>query len=199
MDVVATGLFGFEGAIAGAVAGLDILGVIVVGMATAVGGGIVRDVLLGDLPPAAFGSPVRIVVALISSLLGFVVAASPLHPTTLWLGVLDALALGLFAATGAQKALGRGSNGWVVVFLGTVTAVGGGVIRDVLMSRVPVVLSANVYAVAAAAGAAVYLLCARLRLPGTVVIGLSVAACFALRVAAIVGDWQLPHLSDLGL
>jgi uncharacterized membrane protein YeiH len=195
VDIAATALFGLEGATTGAHAGLDIFGITVVGFATALGGGIIRDVLLGDTPPAAFRSPVRIIVAIAASLLAFAAAALSVTINTFSLEVVDALALALFAATGAQKALEHGSNVWVVILLGAMTGVGGGVVRDVLMHRVPMVLTTNVYATAAAFGALVFFVCARLKLPIQACLAISIVACFALRLAAMIFDWQLPHLS----
>jgi uncharacterized membrane protein YeiH len=192
VDVAATAVFGLEGAAIGALAHLDILGVLVVGFTTALVGGIIRDVLLGDLPPAALRSPVRIVTALLASLAGFalaglVTASGPV------LGVLDAAGLALFTVTGAQKAMDRGSNGWVVVMLGTITGVGGGVVRDVLLNRAPVILTTGVYASAAALGALVFWLLRRVGVPTVWASAAGFAACFVLRVLALAFGWQLPH------
>ncbi|MGG7466574.1 trimeric intracellular cation channel family protein [Plantibacter sp. YIM 135347] len=194
-EVAATGLFGFEGAAIGALAGLDLLGVIVVGMCSALAGGVLRDILLGDIPPAAFRSPRRIIVAFCAALLGFAVAAAPgIHPDAFALNLFDALALSLFAATGAQKAFERDANGWVVVILGTIAATGGSVARDLLINQSPVVLTTSVYATAAAAGAAIYFLCAVRRVPAPVALMAAIGVAFGLRVAALVWNWQLPHL-----
>jgi uncharacterized membrane protein YeiH len=192
VDVAATAVFGVEGAAAGALAGLDIVGVVVVGFCTALVGGIIRDVLLGDLPPAALRSPVRIVVALLASGAGFLLAAA-VTQAGLVFGILDAAGLALFDVTGAQKAFDHGSNGWVVVMLGAITGVGGGVVRDVLLGRQPVVLTSSVYAAAAAAGALVFLLLRRARVPDGWALLAGFAVCFTVRVLALVFGWQLPH------
>jgi len=190
-DVAATGLFGFEGAVAGIAGGLDLLGVVVVGFATALVGGVIRDVLLGDAPPAAFRSPLRIIVAVAAALL-----AVPLGPFAAEvpgvIGVLDAIALGLFVAAGAQKALAFGANGFVVVALGTITGVGGGVVRDLLLAQTPIVLTSGFYASAAIIGAAVQWFVADrgARAPWPMAAGFIV--CFTLRVLAIFYGWQLP-------
>lgn len=84
---------------------------------------------------------------------------------------------------------------WVVVMLGTITAVGGGVVRDILINRLPAVLSTSVYATAAAAGAAAYLICVRRRLPAPVALAIAVIVAAGLRVAAVIWDWQLPHVT----
>lgn len=198
-EMVATGLFGFEGAAIGVLAGVDLLGVIVTGMCSALAGGVLRDVLLGDLPPDALRSPLRIIVALCASLFGFLVMSVPgVHADAFTLSVFDALGLSMFAATGAQKAFERGSNGWVVVILGTISATGGGVVRDILINQTPVVLTASVYATAAAAGSAVYFLSAVRRAPVPMALGAAISVAFVLRVAAILWNWQLPHLGIQG-
>lgn len=192
IDLVATLLFAVEGASAGALAGLDLLGILVVGFCTALVGGVLRDVLLGDLPPAAFGSPSRIVLAFVGGII-VMVAFSVTQEIPAWiLVVLDAGALGLFAASGAEKAIAHGSNGFVVVMLGTITAVGGGVVRDVLLNHVPVVLSANVYATAAAAGSFVIWLAIKLKVPTTLAMILGIVVCVGIRLCAVALNWQLP-------
>ncbi|WP_440710545.1 trimeric intracellular cation channel family protein [Herbiconiux sp. YIM B11900] len=196
-DLVATLLFAFEGARLAAEAGLDVFGVLVVGCVSSLVGGILRDLLLGDTPPFAFRSPSRILVALLGSLAAIAIAfAAPdaTVPDDLF-AVLDALGLALFAITGAEKALDHNANGWVVVILGTLTAVGGGITRDLLLGHVPTVLTSSVYASAAAAASLVVYVAARLRLSPWVCMTLGFATCAALRILAIVFDWQLPRLS----
>jgi uncharacterized membrane protein YeiH len=201
VDLAATALFGFEGAAQGSAAGatpgaatgLDLLGVTVIGFSTALVGGILRDLLLGDAPPAAFRSPSRIVAALIGSLAGFAFFVAFRSTPEASLLVLDAAALALFAVTGAEKAAGRGSNLWVVTILGAITGVGGGVVRDLLLSRVPVVLVGNVYATAAAAGALATGIALRLKVPPVGSMAIGFAVCFGLRLAAIAFNWQLPR------
>ena len=193
-DIVATLLFAFEGARLAAMAGLDVFGIVVVGMASSMVGGILRDVLLGDTPPFAFRSPSRILAGLGGSLLAIAVVLSSLTLPEELISVLDALGLALFAVTGAEKAIDHGSNGVVVVILGTLTAVGGGVTRDLLIGHVPTVLVASVYASAAALGALGMWLATRMRLPVVAAMAVGFVLCAALRLAALAFDWQLPHL-----
>ncbi|MGX1934603.1 trimeric intracellular cation channel family protein [Microbacterium resistens] len=194
IDVAATGLFGLEGALAAAHAGLDVLGVVVVGFLVALGGGILRDVLLGDLPPAAFRSPVRIVVALAAAVLAFVAFATIDTVPTALLAVLDAVGMALFAVTGAQKAVEHGMSLWVVGVLGTLTATGGGILRDVLLRRTALVLSESVYGTAALLGAVLTgVLLRTMPLPRLALL-LGFVSAAALRIAAYFGDWQLPRI-----
>jgi uncharacterized membrane protein YeiH len=194
-DLLATLLFAFEGARLAGEQGLDLFGIAVVGCASSLVGGILRDVLLGDTPPFAFRSPSRILVALVGSAAAIVVVASTDSAPDDLFAVLDALGLALFAITGAEKALDHGSNGWVVVILGTLTAVGGGVTRDVLLAGVPSVLTSSIYASAAAAGALAVYLAARARLTPPLAMTIGFLVCAALRILAIAFDWQLPHLT----
>lgn len=193
-DIAATAVFGIEGAAAAAHAGLDVLGVLVVGFIVALAGGITRDVLLGDLPPAAFRSPSRIVTALAASAAAFVlVGVVDVVPVPL-LTSLDAVGLALFAITGAQKAYAHGANLWVVTMLGVITATGGGLIRDVLLDRAPYVLSESIYGTAAAVAALATGLLLNARMPG-IALWVGFGAGFALRMLAVAFDWQLPHLT----
>lgn len=194
VDLAATALFGVEGAAAAAHAGLDVLGVVVVGFVVALAGGILRDVLLGDLPPAALRSPSRIVTALAAAAAAFVlVGLVDVVPPTV-LGAMDAAGLALFAVTGAEKAYSRGSNLWVVTMLGAVTATGGGLLRDVLLNRIPFVLSESVYGTAALMGALVTGLVLRLAGRPRAALAAGFAIAFVLRVLALVLGWQLPRI-----
>ncbi|MET0734541.1 MAG: TRIC cation channel family protein [Microbacterium sp.] len=194
IDIAATGLFAIEGAAAAAHAGLDLLGVVVVGFIVALAGGILRDVLLGDLPPAAFRSPARIIVAVAAALLTFFVLGAVDAFPVIVLSTLDAIGLALFAVTGAQKAYEHGHNLWVVTALGAVTATGGGVIRDLLLDRTPFVLSESVYGTAAVAGSlATGILLKTTRMP-RLALAVGFAVAFGVRMLAIVFDWQLPRI-----
>lgn len=155
LDILATAVRGVEGAALAAHAGFDLLGVVVVGFVTAVVGGMLRDVLLGDLPPAALRSPSRIAVALAASAATFVLLRLVDDVPSTVLLTLDGVGLALFAVIGAQKASAHGASLWVVVAVGVVAATGGGVVRDILLGHTPVLLTDAVYGGAAALGALV--------------------------------------------
>lgn len=195
IDLAATALFGIEGAAAAARAGLDLLGILVVGFIVALAGGIIRDVLLGDLPPAAFRSPSRIIAALAGALIAFFAVGLVDVTPPLLLSTLDAIGLALFAVTGAQKAFEHGSNLWVITILGAITATGGGVVRDLILNRIPFVLSESVYGTAALAGSLLVgiLLVATRRVGLALWSGFTVA--FVLRLLAVLLDWQLPRIA----
>ncbi|HET6533129.1 MAG TPA: TRIC cation channel family protein [Actinoplanes sp.] len=154
LDLAGTFAFALNGALTAIrAANVDIVGVIALGMITAVGGGIIRDVLLGTVPPATFSDWRYLAVAATGGLIAFLFGhwldrfASPID-------VLDAAGLSLFAVTGAAKAIDLGVGPVQAIILGAVTGVGGGTVRDVLIRQVPSVLSSGLYATPALAGAA---------------------------------------------
>jgi uncharacterized membrane protein YeiH len=155
LDLVGTFAFALNGALTAVrAAHVDIVGVITLGVVTAVGGGILRDILLGALPPATFVDWRYLVVAAGGGLIAFLFS-SRLSRFTRPIDVLDAAGLALFAVTGAAKALELGVGPLQAIVLGAVTGVGGGTLRDVLIQRVPSVLSSGLYAIPALLGAAV--------------------------------------------
>jgi uncharacterized membrane protein YeiH len=154
LDLVGTFAFALNGALTAVrVAHVDIFGVVTLGLITALGGGILRDILLGDLPPATFGDWRYLAVAATGGLVAFLFSRG-LSRFSTSIDVLDAAGLSLFAVTGASKAHEMGLGPAQAVILGTVTAVGGGTLRDVLVREVPSVLSSGLYAVPAMVGAA---------------------------------------------
>ena len=189
LDGAGTLVFALEGALTGEAAGLDLLGILVLAMATAFGGGMLRDVLIGAIPPAALRDPLYPLLALIGALTALVLppAARGALP---W---LDALGLALFAVAGAEAALARGLNGLTATLLGGLTGVGGGALRDVLLARLPLVLHADLYATAALAGAAALVLARRVGLAAPIAAWIGFLLCLGLRGAALRWHWQLPH------
>jgi uncharacterized membrane protein YeiH len=192
-DLAATFVFGLEGASAGVNANLDVFGVVVLGFVTAVGGGIIRDLLIGDVPPAAFRDQRYMVTALVGALVAFAIF-SPISSAPKWvLIVLDAGGLSLFAVSGATKALEFGANDLTAVLCGIITAVGGGVIRDVLLNVVPQVLRTSIYASAALFGTTVMIIGIRVGQPRGRMMYVGGVACLALRLVAAWQHWNLPH------
>jgi uncharacterized membrane protein YeiH len=193
VDLAATGTFAVEGAIAGVKDHLDIFGVIVIACVTAFGGGMVRDVLIGDTPPAALRDRLYIPLALTAGFVVFLLY-KPVEDIPLWLfNGLDAVGLSLFAVAGSQKSLDFGLNDVSSAFLGVLTAVGGGTLAAVLLGKVPAVLRVDIYAVAALLGGAVVVVGSRLgwRRGPTMLAG--ALCCFALRVLSLWQHWNLPH------
>jgi uncharacterized membrane protein YeiH len=188
LDLVGTFAFALNGALTAVRAvHVDVVGVVTLGMITAVGGGIIRDVLLGALPPATFVDWRYLAVAAAGGLIAFLFSRG-LTRFTRVIDVLDAAGLSLFAVTGAGKALELGVGPVQAIILGTVTGVGGGTVRDVLIRRVPSVLSSGLYAIPALVGAAVAVLAATSglnRVLGAPVALGAAGVCFAIRMVGL--------------
>src|SRR5690349_2429823 len=154
LDLIGTFAFAISGATLGVRKRLDLFGVLVLSFAAAVSGGIARDVLIGATPPAALATWHYIVVSCAAGLATFY-RHGDIERLRNPVQLFDAVGLGLFAVTGAAKALAAGLNPLAAMLLGMLTGIGGGIARDVLAARIPVVLQSDLYAVAALAGAAV--------------------------------------------
>jgi uncharacterized membrane protein YeiH len=193
LDLAGTFAFALNGALTAVrAARLDIVGVVVLGMITALGGGILRDVLLGALPPVTFSDWRYLVVAAVGGLVAFGLSRQ-LERLATPIAVFDALGLSLFAVTGAERAFVLGAGVGQTILLGTITAVGGGTIRDVLVRRVPSVLSSELYAIPALVGAALVAVPARLGSTGLVWVFVGAAACLAIRLLGIRFRLDAPH------
>lgn len=191
LDLVGTFVFALSGATAGVKNRLDLFGVLVLSYAAGNAGGIGRDLLIGAAPPAAVSDWRYLGVSFLAGILTFWWAPtidrlrSPVQ-------LFDAAGLGLFAVSGAQKAIAFGLNPIMAALLGMLTGIGGGMARDVLLAEIPIVLRADLYAVAALAGSAVVVTGSALRLPSSAMTLGGALLCFALRFLAIRRGWRLP-------
>lgn len=185
LDLTGTFAFAVNGALTAMRAvRLDIVGVVALGMITAIGGGIVRDVLIDALPPATFRDWRYLAVAAGGSLLAFALGRW-LQRLMLPITLLDAVGLSLFAVTGASKALAFGVGVGPAVILGTITGVGGGTIRDVLIRQVPTVLTSGLYAIPALVAAAITVGTDRAGVYGVPAALGAAVACFAIRMVGV--------------
>jgi uncharacterized membrane protein YeiH len=192
LDLAGTFAFALSGAVAARERGLDGFGILVLAFTVACGGGVLRDLCIGAIPPAGLADWRYLAAAVAAAVLAMVshrLVERLAHPVALF----DTLGLGLFAVTGAQKALLFGWNTEVAVLLGMVTAVGGGVARDVLLNRVPVILQREIYASAALVGAAIAAVGDLLGAASTALTWCAVGACFALRLLSLRYRWNLPR------
>ena len=201
LDLVGTFAFALNGALTAVrAAHIDLVGVITLGAITAVGGGIIRDILLGSLPPATFVDWRYLVVASVGGLVAFLFARR-LGRLTRPIDVLDAAGLSLFAVTGALRALELGAGPLQAVLLGTVTGVGGGTVRDVLIGQVPAVLSTGFYAIPAMAGAALVVIATSAGvsqvLGAPAAVG-AAAVCFVVRMLGLHFGLEAPRPRGLG-
>lgn len=198
LDLAGTFVFAVSGAAMAVKYRLDIFGVLVLAFVTGNAGGITRDLLIGAVPPAAIDDWRYLAVSMGAGLVTF--AWYPhVERARVPLLVLDAGGLALFAVAGAQKALVFGLNPPMAILLGMLTGIGGGMLRDVLVSEIPTVLRAELYAVAAILGAAVVVLGDHTDLAPTAATLLGAALCFGLRVVAIWRNWRLPSRQHAGL
>jgi uncharacterized membrane protein YeiH len=190
-DLVGTFVFALSGATAGVKRQLDIFGILVLSFVAGNAGGITRDLLIGSVPPAAISDWRYLAVSMLAGGITFYwhSAVERLRSPVL---VFDAAGLALFAVSGAQKALEFGLNPITAALLGMVTGIGGGMARDILLAEIPTVLRADIYAVAALAGAAVVVIGSLLQLSPTITTIVGALLCFGLRLMAIHRGWHLP-------
>jgi uncharacterized membrane protein YeiH len=193
-DIVGTLIFAIEGAVAAVRGNLDLMGLMVLAFATALGGGIIRDLLIGDVPPASLKDWRYAATAFAGAAMVFCLHRPIERHMDGSIVILDAAGLSLFAIVGTRKALVYGMNPLVAVLLGTISGVGGGTIRDVLLAQVPTVLRADVYATAALAGAIVMAVTYRVGMPRVWAGAMGGAICFCLRVVSVWGHWNLPRV-----
>ncbi len=191
LDLCGIFVFAITGALVGVRKRLDIFGVLVLAGVTGLGGGLLRDVLIGATPPAALADWRYLMVPVAAGLVTFV-----FHPAVgrfeRVINVFDAAGLGLFGVTGALKALDYGLGPVPAALLGMVTGIGGGIARDLLAGRVPVVFSSELYATPALLAATWAVLADGWGLPVVLVSIPGVVLCFGLRVLALRRNWHAP-------
>ncbi len=197
LDLAGTFAFAISGATAAKQRNLDLFGICAIAFAVSCGGGIVRDLCIGAIPPAGLSTWYYLVAAIAATVMtvGLFPIVKRLNRPVL---LFDAVGLSMFAVTGAEKALSFGHNGEVAVLLGITTAVGGGVLRDILLNRVPVILEREIYASAALIGALIVVLGNYFKwLTSDWVSIIALAVCFTLRMLALYYHWNLPASSKV--
>ncbi len=190
-DLTGTFVFAISGAMLGARRQLDIFGILVLSFAASSAGGITRDLLIGAVPPAAISDWRYLAVSLAAGLMSFF-CYSLIARLRAAILVFDAAGLALFAVSGAQKALAYGLNPLMAALLGMLTGIGGGIARDLLVARTPVVLRSDLYALAALAGAVPVVVGDGLNWPAVPTAIMGAVVCFGLRMMAIRYGWNLP-------
>lgn len=195
LDLIGTAAFAASGAWAGIQRRMDLFGVIVLGLVTATGGGTLRDILLGDLPPFSLKDETYLYTSIAVSLAVFIGHRSfdrVQHP----LLYFDAVGLGTFVVIGAGKALMMNTGALTAILMGVATATAGGVVRDVLSGQVPLILQREVYASACVVGGMILVGLHDTALPPSLAVIIAAAATTAIRFLAIWRNWQLPRVSD---
>ena len=191
-DLIGTFVFALSGGIVAVRYRLDLFGVLVLACAAAVSGGITRDVLIGAQPPAALADWRYLAAAILAGVVTFRWHAliermrNPVQP-------FDAAGLALFAVLGTEKTPKFRLSPFAATLLGMMSGIGGGIVRDLLVARTPVVLQAELYAVAALAGGGVVAVAYVLGWPSTPAMAIGALACFGLRYMAIRYGWHLPR------
>ena len=203
MEILGTVAFAISGALISISCSLDVFGVVFVGVITAIGGGILRDVLIGKCPPVIFSNTYIFGVALVTSLLVFIIAYCNREHFELLKAkidrvnnVFDAIGLSAFTITGTEMACESCFSDMLllVVLMGMITGVGGGIIRDLLVSKIPYVLKKHVYALASVCGSIIYYSFHNyfnFGVWGTLIAILSV---FFIRILSTLYQWNLPKI-----
>jgi uncharacterized membrane protein YeiH len=197
LDLVGTFVFALSGAALGARRGMDLFGVLVLAFVTAVSGGVMRDILIGVVPPAAIASWHALAISVAAGLLVFRLHAL-LDRLRFPVQVFDAAGLGVFAVAGTQKALEHGLTPPMAAVLGMLSGIGGGIARDVLSAQVPAVLRSEIYALAALLASIVVVTGNLIGLPPATTTLPGAGLCMFLRMMAIYRGWKLPVASPLG-
>ena len=203
LELIGTVAFAVSGAMVALKKNMDIFGVAILGLTTAVGGGAIRDLLLGSFPPVAFRDATYVLVAFVTALIVFLLAA--IGNVRYWrerdamdraFNLLDAIGLGIFSAVGAQTAMSAGfsGNAFLCVFMGMTTGVGGGILRDLLSKTVPAVLKRRIYAVASIIGAATYFYMVKLSAGAPVAMLAGMLITVLIRMLATHYAWNLPRV-----
>ena len=191
LDLVGIFVFGITGALVGVRKKLDVFGIQVLALVTGLGGGFLRDVLIGATPPAALVDWRYLAVPVAAGLLTFF-----LHPgigrVERLVNIFDAAGLALFCVTGARKALDYGLPPLSAALVGTIAGIGGGVIRDILSGRVPVVLRSEIYATPAFLGAGIVVVADAAQYDAPWIALAAAVICFVIRLLAIRRGWNAP-------
>ncbi len=192
INLVGIFVFAVSGAMRGVRSQMDIFGILVLAVVTAVSGGILRDLLIGAIPPESISDWHGIAIAVFAGLVVFFfhrMFEQLQHPVLLF----DAAGLGVFSATGAQKALAFGLPPLMAAVLGMISGIGGGIVRDILTAQVPIVLRSEIYASAAFLGALLVLAGDYLYFPPIESIIAGASLTFFLRTMALYRHWSLPR------
>ncbi len=194
LNLIGTFVFAVSGALLAVRKNYDIVGMAVLAVITAIGGGVIRDLVIGAVPPAAFTDPIYLWLPLVATALTYF-AHGQINRLNVSVLVFDAAGLAVFCIAGTAKALNYGLGSVSAAALGVVTAVGGGIIRDVLAREEPSVLSAKseVYAIPAILGSAIVVFIPHLPVDNSLAAGFTAILVFTLRLLALRFGWKAPQ------
>jgi uncharacterized membrane protein YeiH len=196
LEILGTAVFAITGALKAVKHELDILGIMVLATITGTGGGILRDLILGDTPPASFTDETFFIVSIASALLVFFLAPKIVK---IWriIRIGDAIGLGLFTAIGAAKGMTYELGTIGIMMTGAITATGGGAIRDILVNEIPLVIRKDFYATAAIIGSLILIGTETLNINGTASIMAVASITTGLRLMAMKMQLSLPRAGSL--
>ena len=196
LDYAGIGFFAYSGGMISARKSLDPFGAAIVGAVTGMGGGTLRDVLLGRLPVYWIEEPNYLLIALFGALLGYFTSpwAQAIATRRAFLAWADAVGLSVFCVIGAQVALDTGAHWTIAILTGMMSAAFGGLLRDIIVNDVPLILREDIYALAALAGAAVYVGGVSLDISTSLMALGSAGLALVLRGCAIQFNWSLPPI-----
>ena len=191
LEMLGTAAFAVSGALAASRKNMDIFGFCVLALMPAVGGGTIRDIIIGRVPVFWISDNRYVAVAIIAALVVFFTSYKPgsRRRTLIW---MDALGLALFAALGTEICLQHDTGPLIAVMLGVTTAVTGGMIRDIICNEIPLILSREIYATAAFVASLGYVLADKAGLSEQVSLIIAVIVGFAIRALGIIYNWSLP-------
>ena len=191
IDILGSFSFAAAGAFAAMDKKLDPFGVLIISFVTAIGGGTIRDLLIGDVPVAWLSNATTIYVILIGAV-ATIFFGGYLKKLDKMLFLFDALGLGLFTMIGIQKGIEHGFSPGISIALGTITGCFGGVLRDVLLNNVPLIFQKEIYASASILGGIIFFLLREINLDNSIGFIISVLIVFFIRVLAVRFNWVLP-------
>lgn len=205
IEIIGTIAFASSGAMVAVHKKLDLFGIIVLGVITAVGGGMLRDLMIGSIPPNMFRNPTYVFAAFLTVLILFLLfRCRPVLLESRYMetyekimNVLDAIGLGAFTVTGVDTGIdaGYGEYHFLIIFLGVITGIGGGILRDIMAGETPFVLKKHVYACASISGACLYVLLLQFTHSDFAML-LSAILVVAIRMLASHYRWNLPGIRN---
>ena len=203
VEIIGTIAFASSGAMVAVRKRLDLFGIIVLGVITAVGGGMLRDLMIGNIPPNMFRNPVYVLAAFLTVLVlfllfrcwPFLLGSRYIEGYEKIMNILDAIGLGAFTVIGIDTGVeaGYGDYHFLIIFLGVITGIGGGILRDIMAGETPYVLKKHIYACASIAGACLYVVLLQVTRSDSAMIG-SALRVVAIRILASHFRWDLPGI-----
>ena len=205
IEIIGTVAFASSGAMVAVRKRLDLFGIIVLGVITAVGGGMLRDLMIGSIPPNMFRNPIYVFTAFLTVLILFLLfrrwlfllGSRYIESYEKVMNILDAIGLGAFTVIGIDAGVdaGYGEYHFLIIFLGVITGIGGGILRDIMAGQTPAVLKKHVYACASISGACLYVLLLQFTHSDYTML-LSALLVIAIRILASHYRWNLPGIRE---